>query len=77
MVTRSLFLANLLCHYTCTINTLSASARRDLTSPWCPQAMDAALKQVKAIAPQMSALFLSVDEDAGKIVCLSIVSKVR
>ena len=39
--------------------------------------MDAALKQVKAIAPQMSALFLSVDEDAGKIVCLSIVSKVQ
>ena len=39
--------------------------------------MDAALKQVKAIAPQMSALLLSVDEDAGKIVCLSAVSKVR
>ncbi|KAF0306798.1 Alanine--tRNA ligase, cytoplasmic [Amphibalanus amphitrite] len=39
------------------------------------KALDAALKQVKAIAPQMSALFLSVDEDAGKIVCLSAVSK--
>ncbi|XP_043227639.1 alanine--tRNA ligase, cytoplasmic-like [Amphibalanus amphitrite] len=39
------------------------------------KALDAALKQVKAIAPEMSALFLSVDEDAGKVVCLSAVSK--
>ncbi|XP_037076515.1 alanine--tRNA ligase, cytoplasmic-like [Pollicipes pollicipes] len=39
------------------------------------KALDAGLKQVKAIAPEMSALFLSVDEDAGKMVCLSAVPK--
>jgi len=38
------------------------------------KALDAALKQVKAISPSTSALFLTVDEDAGKIFCLSTAS---
>lgn len=35
------------------------------------KALDAALKQVKALSPATSAIFFSVDEDAGKVFCLS------
>lgn len=39
------------------------------------KALDAALKQVKALSPDTSAMFISVDEDSKKIFCLSAVSK--
>lgn len=39
------------------------------------KALDAALKQMKALSPETSALFVSVDEDSKKIFCLSAVSK--
>lgn len=39
------------------------------------KAIDAALKQVKTMNPETSALFVSVDEDSKKIFCLSAVSK--
>lgn len=39
------------------------------------KALDAALKQVKALSPDTSALFVSVDPDSKKIFCLSAVSK--
>jgi len=38
------------------------------------KALDAALKQVKAMSPTTSALFLTVDKDAGKVFCLSTAS---
>jgi len=38
------------------------------------KALDAALKQVKTLSPSTSALFLTVDQDAGKLFCLSNVS---
>lgn len=37
------------------------------------KALDAALKQVKQLNPNTSAMFFSVDEDSGKIFCLSAV----
>lgn len=40
------------------------------------QALDGALKQVKTLSPDTAAMFFSVDDDAGKIVCLSAVPKV-
>jgi alanyl-tRNA synthetase len=40
------------------------------------QALDGALKQVKALSPETSAMFFSVDSEAKKIVCLSSVPKV-
>lgn len=40
------------------------------------KALDAALKQVKALTPETSAMFFSVDADAKKIFCLSAVPKV-
>lgn len=39
------------------------------------KALDAALKQVKALSPETSALFVSVDQESGKIFCLSAVPK--
>lgn len=39
------------------------------------KALDAALKQVKTLSPETSALFVSVDADSKKIFCLSAVSK--
>lgn len=39
------------------------------------KALDAALKQVKTMSPETSALFLTVDPDTKKIFCLSAVSK--
>ncbi|KAI5704152.1 hypothetical protein M8J75_002455 [Diaphorina citri] len=39
------------------------------------KALDAALKQVKTSAPHMAAMFISVDEAAKKIFCLSSVPK--
>lgn len=39
------------------------------------KALDAALKQVKTLSPETSALFVSVDPDSKKIFCLSAVSK--
>jgi len=38
------------------------------------KALDAALKQVKTLSPSTSALFFTVDQDAGKVFCLSTVS---
>lgn len=35
------------------------------------KALDAALKQVKTLSPNTSAIFFSVDETAGKVFCLS------
>jgi hypothetical protein len=40
------------------------------------QALDGALKQVRSICADTSALFFSVDAAAGKIVCLSAVPPV-
>lgn len=39
------------------------------------KALDAALKQVKTLSPETSALFVTVDPDSKKIFCLSAVSK--
>uniref|UniRef100_A0A2M4BC94 Alanine--tRNA ligase n=1 Tax=Anopheles marajoara TaxID=58244 RepID=A0A2M4BC94_9DIPT len=39
------------------------------------KALDSALKEVRKINPEQSALFVSVDEDAGKIFCLASVPK--
>ncbi|KAF4519092.1 hypothetical protein B566_EDAN001684 [Ephemera danica] len=39
------------------------------------KALDGALKQVKTLSSETSALFFSVDKDAGKIVCLCAVPK--
>nr|CAD7407363.1 unnamed protein product [Timema poppensis] len=39
------------------------------------KALDGALKQVRTLAPETSAMFFSVDPDAKKIVCLSAVPK--
>ncbi|GJQ69695.1 hypothetical protein Trydic_g22267 [Trypoxylus dichotomus] len=39
------------------------------------KALDSALKQVKSLSPQTSAMFFSVDEENNKIFCLSAVPK--
>jgi len=39
------------------------------------KALDAAMKQYKALSPQTSAMFFSVDQDASKILCMSCVPK--
>ncbi|XP_017773819.1 PREDICTED: alanine--tRNA ligase, cytoplasmic [Nicrophorus vespilloides] len=39
------------------------------------KALDSALKQVKTLSPETSAIFFSVDPDSGKIFCLSSVPK--
>lgn len=41
------------------------------------KALDSALKKIKAISPETSALLISVDPDVKKIFALSAVSKVR
>lgn len=41
------------------------------------KALDSALKKIKAISPETSALLISVDLDAKKIFALSAVSKVK
>ena len=41
------------------------------------QALDGAMKQYKALSPVTAAMFFTVDEDAGKIMCMSCVPKVR
>ena len=40
------------------------------------QALDAAMKQYKSLSPETSAMFFSVDQEAGKILCMSCVPKV-
>lgn len=40
------------------------------------KALDSALKQVRTLSPNTSALFVTVDEDSDKLFCLSLVSKV-
>lgn len=40
------------------------------------QALDGALKQVKTLSPETSAMFFSVDSETNKIVCLAAVPKV-
>ncbi|CAL1544361.1 unnamed protein product [Lymnaea stagnalis] len=39
------------------------------------KALDAAMKQYKTSSPQTAAMFFSVDQDAGKILCMSCVPK--
>ncbi|XP_059156617.1 alanine--tRNA ligase, cytoplasmic-like [Physella acuta] len=39
------------------------------------KALDAAMKQYKATSPQTSAMFFTVDEEGGKILCMSCVPK--
>ncbi|KAH3768181.1 hypothetical protein DPMN_169393, partial [Dreissena polymorpha] len=39
------------------------------------KALDAAMKQVKALSPETAAMFFSVDEEASKILCMSCVPK--
>merc|ERR1712029_400302 len=39
------------------------------------KALDGALKQVKAICPNVPTLFISADKDAGKVLCMAQVSK--
>ncbi|CAH1779871.1 unnamed protein product [Owenia fusiformis] len=39
------------------------------------KALDGAMKQYKSLSPETSAIFFSVDEDAGKILCMSCVPK--
>ena len=41
------------------------------------KALDSALKKIKAVSPETSALLISVDPDANKIFALCAVSKVR
>ena len=40
------------------------------------KALDNGMKQIKALSPDTSAMFFSVDEDEGKIMCMSCCSKV-
>lgn len=40
------------------------------------KALDNAMKQYKALSPSTSAMFFSVDDDTGKILCMSCVPKV-
>ena len=40
------------------------------------QALDGALKQVKALSPETAAIFFSVDADLNKVVALAAVPKV-
>ena len=47
-----------------------------LTTVFLPQALDAAMKQYKSLSPETSAMFFSVDQEAGKILCMSCVPKV-
>ena len=44
--------------------------------PHLLQALDAALKQFRSQSPEVAALLLSVDQDNGKIICLSSVPQV-
>jgi len=39
------------------------------------KALDAAMKQYKSLSPKTSAMFFSVDKEAGKILCMSCVPK--
>ncbi|XP_013389030.1 alanine--tRNA ligase, cytoplasmic [Lingula anatina] len=39
------------------------------------KALDAAMKQYNSLSPQTAAMFFTVDEDAGKIICMSRVPK--
>jgi hypothetical protein len=39
--------------------------------------LDAAMKQYKALSPETAALFFTVDQNAGKIVCMSCTPKVN
>ena len=40
------------------------------------QALDSAIKQYKSLSPQTAVMFFSIDEDAGKILCMASVPKV-
>ena len=40
------------------------------------QALDGAIKQYKSLAPKTPVMFFSVDNDAGKILCMANVPKV-
>ena len=39
------------------------------------KALDGALKQVKALSPNTAAMFISADQDTGKVLCMAQVSK--
>ena len=41
------------------------------------QALDAAIKQYKNLSPTTACMFLSVDDDNGKILAMSCVPKVE
>ena len=40
------------------------------------QALDGAVKQYKSLSPSTACMFVSVDKDNGKILCMSAVPKV-
>ncbi|KAJ9583265.1 hypothetical protein L9F63_022398, partial [Diploptera punctata] len=56
-------------------NLNAAFIVRELKAFSNSKALDAALKQVKTLSPETSAMFFSVDPDAKKIVCLAAVPK--
>ena len=39
------------------------------------KALDGALKQVKSLSPNTSAMYISADSDTGKVLCIAQVSK--
>ena len=39
------------------------------------KALDGALKQIKAVTPSTSAMFISSDKDSNKVLCMAQVSK--
>ena len=71
-------------HWHSAVGRISATlAAKELILPClyepclCLQALDAAMKQYKALSPSTAAMFFSVDEDANKILCMSCVPKVK
>lgn len=59
----------------CAANPEAAFLVRELKAFNNTKALDAALKQVRLLNPETSALFVSVDEDSKKIFCLTAVTK--
>lgn len=59
----------------CTANPEATFFVRQLTAFNNTKALDAALKQVRTLNPETSAMFVSVDEDSKKIFCLTAVPK--
>lgn len=59
----------------CAANPDASFLVRQLTAFNNTKALDAALKQVRTLNPETSAMFVSVDEDSKKIFCLTAVPK--